>query len=621
MFSILAGLSALGCANGPGLQSQGPPQDPVVYVLPGPGEANPGGIVTLDPRAPRVEAMAVAGGKIVATGSAADIQGNYFGAPVIRLPGAVVLPGIIDSHTHARQLGMDALRVDVSECETVACMVERLVAEPAPTGDRWLVGQGWDEGAWANGGYPDRAELDAAFPETPVVLYSRHGFATLANGAALERAAIGARTPNPAGGTILRDPEGRATGVLLAGAQALVRDRVPPPDLAQREAAITAALWRLAAAGVTTIHEAGVGQEDLRAFVSLAERDFDTLQGLSGDLITDPATLSIQLDPSAPGDIDWGLPIRVYTLLDGNDPQLVAEALERGPIVDPRDRLVARGFKVFYDGSLGSRTALLAQPYADDPHNQAHPAERISPRAIEDLAEGALERGFQLAVHSIGDAANATVLDIYQRVLERHGGASAHDHRWRLEHAQVMHERDFQRTARLGVIASMQPSHAVGDSAWAEQRLGPTRVRRAYAWRRFLDADAHLIFSSDLPGEPWTPVETLYFAVNRTRLPTDPGYDPGALPFYGDQAVSLDEALTAMTLEGAFAGFAEGRLGALVPGAWADFIVLDADPWVLRPKQLADLEVLGTYVAGVELRIPPKARLDGPAEDTAAPSQ
>ena len=522
----------------------------------------PGTIVTLVPEQPAVEGLVVREGKVVAEGTLADLRGAYPQAVDRNLGPVTLVPGFVDAHVHVRQLGLDALRVDVRACLEVACMVEALrAAEPDPSPGVWIIGQGWDEGVWASQGYPDRAELDAAFPDNPVLLHSLHGFASFANGVALEAGGIDADTPDPEGGTIVRDDQGQATGVLLTLAQALVRDQVPAPSLDQRRSAILAGLWRLAAAGVTTIHEAGMSSADVEAFMSLAE--------------------------------DGSLPTRVYGLLDGNDEALVEHWLERGMLVDPQDRLTIRGFKVFYDGSLGSRTALLAEPYADAP-DQAHPTERIRPERLETLAFAAREASFQLAVHAIGDEANRRILDL---VGETFAGALG-DHRWRLEHAQVMVEADFARAAELGVIASMQPSHAVGDSAWAEERLGPERAALAYAWRRFLDAGAVLTLNSDLPGEPWRPLETLQFAVTRQPL------DGSAPAWFPDQALSVDEALHAMSVAGAYAGFAEGRLGQLQAGAWADFVVLEADPRAVEPGAIAAIELRETWVAGQPLKFP-----------------
>jgi predicted amidohydrolase YtcJ len=313
----------------------------------------------------------------------------------------------------------------------------------------------------------------------------------------------------------------------------------------------------MASAGVTSVHEAGMSARDVEAFVSLAD--------------------------------EGALPIRVYGMLSGNDRQLMARWFERGPLEHPSGRLEIRGIKVFYDGSLGSRTAVLAEAYADKPELSA-PTERIAPERIDELGLRAASRGFQLAVHAIGDEGNRRVLESYARALRGHPDL---DHRWRIEHAQVVTPEFFSAAASLGIIASMQPSHAVGDSAWAEERLGPERIQRAYAWRRMFEAGIPVIFNSDVPGEPWKPMQTLYFAVTRKTLDGKPPRG-----WYPEQAVTTKEALRAMTTSSAHAAFAEDELGRLAPGMKADFVVLSADPLAAEPDDLKDIEVQQTWVDG-----------------------
>jgi predicted amidohydrolase YtcJ len=320
---------------------------------------------------------------------------------------------------------------------------------------------------------------------------------------------------------------------------------------------IVTGLTALAQVGVTSVHEAGISRERVAAFRALA----------------------------AAGQ----LPIRVYGMLDGNDVELMKEWYARGPLIDPQAWLTIRAVKIYYDGSLGSRTALLAQPYADQPE-AANMTERIAPATVASLATRALTRGFQLATHAIGDEANNRILNIYSTALAAH---PATDHRWRIEHAQVVLPDYYARAAALGVISSMQSSHAVGDSKWAEARLGPTRIRYAYAWRRVLDAGGRLLINSDLPGEPWEPMQTLYFAV--TRKPLAGGTTVG---WYADQSLSVGEAISAMTLAGAYGAFQEKQLGSLTPGKFADFIELDRDPRQVPPDDLKSIRVLRTWIAG-----------------------
>jgi predicted amidohydrolase YtcJ len=517
-----------------------------------------GKIITADPRQPEATAMLVQNGRIVAVGMRAVLERKYRNATRHDLHGRTVMPGVIDSHAHTYQLGQDRRKAVLNGAHTVEEFVARLrTFYPKPTPGEWLVGAGWDEGLWATLGYPDRAMLDQAFPDNPVRLASLHGFAGFYNARALEAAGIGATTADPPVGQILRRPDGTPTGVLLTLAQELVEAHVPKDSLAQMKSNIIAGLEAMAEAGVTSVHEAGIPRERVAAFRELAA--------------------------------EGRLPVRVYGMLDGNDAQLMTEWFERGPLIDLQAWLTIRAIKIYYDGSLGSRTALLAEPYADKPE-AAHMTERIAPATIASLAARAAAHGFQLATHAIGDEGNNRTLNAYGSQLATHPVA---DHRWRIEHAQVVLPGYYARAAALGVISSMQSSHAVGDSPWAEQRLGPARINYAYAWRRVLDAGGRLLINSDLPGEPWEPMQTLYFAV--TRKPLGAGAGAGWRP---DQALTVDEAIAAMTISGAYAAFQEDRLGSLSTGKFADFIELDRDPRHVAADDLQSIRVLRTWVAG-----------------------
>lgn len=515
-----------------------------------------GPILTLDEA--MVEAMLVEEGVISALGDLKNLQALAPNASKLDLAGRTVMPGFIDSHVHVRELGMDAIKADLVGAVNVGEMVERLHMKfPTPKPGTWLIGQGWDEGAFASRSYPDRAALDASFPDNPVYLESLHGFAGFANGLALEAASIDATTADPEVGQILRRADGTATGVLLTLAQALVTREVPAVDAEQLEHAIIAGLNTMARAGVTSVHEAGMDGQDVAAFIHLAE------QGK--------------------------LPIRVYGMLNGNDDELMQHWFARGPLSRPDGMLAIASVKVFYDGSLGSRTAMLRAPYSDHPE-LANPTERITPTAVEALADQAAATGFQMAVHAIGDEGNDITLTIYENALAAYPNK---DHRWRIEHAQVVLPNYYPRVAKLGVISSMQSSHAMGDSAWAENRLGSERIHYAYAWQRLLDNGGRLIINSDLPGEPWTPAETLYFAVNRQKLDGTP-----AQGWYRDQALSVSQALDAMTLGGAHAAFQEDMTGSLAVGKAADFIIIDNNPLTMAASDLAQLQVIDTFVAG-----------------------
>ncbi len=520
-------------------------------------------IITMDVTNPQAEAMLIRADRIAAVGSIADMETKLAKSEInhikrIDAGGATILPGFIDSHVHIRELGMDAIKADLVGVKTADEIVARLKGfAPNPKPGAWIIGQGWDEGYFASIGYPDRAGLDAAFPNNPVKLESLHGFAGFYNATALKIAGIDADTPKPEGGDILHRVDGEPTGVMLTLAQNLINKHVPAPGQEQLQQAVRAGLLKMAKVGVTSVHEAGMKAADVQAFQALQSED--------------------------------QLPIRVYGMLDGNEEALMSDWFAKGPQDDPKDFLDIRSIKVFYDGSLGSRTALMRAPYSDKP-DAAKPTERITPAAVASLAERAVATGFQIATHAIGDEGNHRTLNIYEKALSSHSDL---DHRWRIEHAQVVLPEFYERMANMNVMASMQSSHAVGDSGWAEDRVGPVRIKHAYAWQRILAAGGRLVINSDLPGEPWEPMQTLYFAVTRKHLDGTPKDG-----WYADQALSTREALKAMTATGAYSAFQEDMLGTLSVGKWADFVMLDKNPLETNPDNLKDINVQQTWVAG-----------------------
>ena len=538
---FLAGLTACGSSS----QQSG-------FIISG------GTIITVDPNVVSPEAMYVSEGVILGLGSKTELKDLFPDTGSYDLEGRTIVPGFIDSHAHVHELGQDRRKADLTGTDSVEEMVARLQAfYPAPEPGKWLRAQGWDEGVWASKGYPDRDALDVAYPDNPVQLESLHGFAGLYNGKALATAGIDRDTPDPEGGKIIRRPNGEPSGVMEVLAQNLIRDRIPAPTGSDIQENIIAGLNTMAAAGVTSVHEAGMPPDRIDAYRALAE--------------------------------EGKLPVRVYGMLNGNDDALMAEWFERGPLIDDDTWFTVRSIKVYYDGSLGSRTALMAAPYSDEPE-KANMTERISLERVKSLGDRAAARGFQMSTHAIGDEGNNRTLNIYEASLKGHEGL---DHRWRVEHAQVVLPDYYDRTAGLGIISSMQSSHAVGDSKWAEDRVGPDRIRHAYAWQRILQAGGRLVMNSDLPGEPWMPIETLYFAVNRRPLDDDAGQG-----WYSDQALSVQEALHAMTLAGAHAAFQEARIGSLSEGKLADFVELDKDPRVVAPNDLKTIQIVRTWVGG-----------------------
>jgi predicted amidohydrolase YtcJ len=515
-------------------------------------------VVTMNPKQPIAEAVAIQGERIVWVGSNADARKRFEAERTIDLHGTTVLPGIIDAHTHLLALGQSLLKLNLKEVATAQEAVERVKkkADATPAGE-WIQGWGWDEGQWASH-YPNNEALSTASPQNPVYLVGLHTFAAWANKRALELAGITRDTKDPENGRILRDERtGEPTGILLNRAQELVAKRIPAMTLAQAKNALEFGAKECIRNGLTSLHEAQVTPLMLDAYRELIR--------------------------------ERRMPVRLYAMLDGADAALVEEWLKRGPEIDAHHQLTIRAFKLFADGALGSRGATLLEPYTDAPQTKGVTTTPES--AIYDLTRRSLQRGFQVCTHAIGDAANRSVLDAYERAL--HESADWRDARLRVEHAQVLSPQDIPRFAKLGVIASMQPVHCTSDMPWAEKRIGPQRIKGAYAWRSVLSTGAHLPFSSDFPGETLNPFYGMYAAITRQ----DPGGNPPG-GWHPEQRVTLDEALRGYTVEASYAEFEENEKGSIQKGKLADFTVIDQDITKLPPKDILSIKVLKTFVGG-----------------------
>jgi predicted amidohydrolase YtcJ len=491
---------------------------------------------------PDATAVAVAGNEILFVGD--DAGARAWVGPdtrVIVLDGETVLPGLVDSHTHVAELGSNLSRIDLvgvdSEEEAVALAVARAAELPEGT---WILGAGWDEGAWADR-YPDWDALNAAVPNHPVWLRGLHGFAGWGNRLAFERAGVGESTKAPVGGEIVRGAAGRLTGLLLNRATTLLDQAVPPPTRDQREAELLTALAEMARSGYVAVHEAGTSAETLEALERL--------------------------------DAEGRLPLRFYAMLNGRDPALLAGWLQRGPTTregDADPRLFVRAVKAYYDGSLGVRGARMLEDYSDMPGHRG-----VSGTGYgfnQDSVAAMMRAGFQVGIHAIGDAGNRESLDFVEGVFAAAPDARAARHR--IEHAQVVHPDDFGRFADLGLVASMEPPHAVEDMPWAEDRVGAQRIRGAYAWRSFLRLGVPLTFNADNPGSDHSPFYGLHAAITRRNQALEPSGG-----WYPDQAVTPEEAVRAYTTGAAYASHLEGRTGVLAPGRWADLTVMDVDPF------------------------------------------
>jgi predicted amidohydrolase YtcJ len=443
-----------------------------------------------------------------------------------------------------------------TEEEAVALVARR--AETTPEGE-WILGRGWDEGAWANR-YPTMDLLSEAVPNHPVVLNSLHGFAVWGHRLAFERAGITRETPTPNGGDILRDAAGEPSGIVLNRAGALLSGAVPAPSDEQLKGYILAGLERMARDGFVAVHEAGSGRRQLAAL--------QTLEG-AGEL-----------------------PIRVYSMLSARDSELCEEWLSKGPVLGVDGRLAVRSVKAYYDGALGSRGARLLEDYADRPGHRGTSGDEYG--FDEELVARMMKGGFQVGIHAIGDAGNRETLEFLERVVEEDPDTVALRHR--VEHAQIVHPDDFARFVPLGLIASMQPPHAVEDKSWAEERLGPDRILGGYAWRTFRENGVGLILNSDLAGSDHDIFYGLHAAITRRDKKLEP-----AEGWYPEQNLTPEEALRAYTSWAARAAHWEEETGILAPGRWADVTVMSIDPLVVgesEPGALLDGEIVATVVGG-----------------------
>ncbi|WOJ92252.1 amidohydrolase [Congregibacter variabilis] len=470
--------------------------------------------------------------------------------------GLTMLPGLIDAHGHVAGLGQTLASVDLmgsaSEAEAVARVAA--VAGQGSSGT-WLFGAGWNQVLWAGGEFPGRASLDALIPDRPVVLNRVDRHALWVNSRALELAGITANTPDPAGGQIVRDAKGEPTGILIDNAMRLIADALPEATIASKKQDLSRAMEYLVSLGMTGAHDAGSTALEIDAYDSLlADGDF---------------------------------PMRIYSMLRMADP-LIKEKWAAGPRALSNDLFVLRSVKISADGALGSRGAALFEDYSDDPGNKG--LLLLSDEALSSQIRDSAELGFQVNVHAIGDLANAKVLDEFEALST---APQQRTLRHRVEHAQILRTQDIERFAELGVIASVQPTHATSDKNMAGDRVGEARLEGAYAWQTLFESGAKLAGGSDFPVEPPNPFFGLHAAVTRQDRDGEP---PGG--WRVGEALSRDKALSLFTEDAAYAGHAEEKLGRLLPGYAADFILVRDDFFTVPREQLWSNKVLLTVVAG-----------------------
>jgi len=510
---------------------------------------------------PDASAVAVRDGQIVFVGTTAEAEA--FRGPDTRLMdlnGATAIPGLIESHVHLVQLGEFLSQIDLVDVDTEeeAVRLAQEVAANTPPGT-WILGSGWDEGAWANH-YPSLELLSEAVPDHPVYLRGLHGFAGWGNRMAFELAGITATTSDPTGGQLVRDLEGSPSGGLLNRATLLLEEHIPVPSVEETMDHILAGLGVMAEYGYTSIHEAGSNRRYQEAFERLEAQN--------------------------------RLPLRVYSMLAARDPDLCEDWLEKGPDTDTESMLRTLSVKAFYDAALGSRGARMIDDYSDRPGHRGVSGADYG--FNQELVARMIQAGFQAEIHAIGDAGNRETLDFLERVLSE--SPQARDRRHKIVHAQVVHPDDFRRFAELGIAASMQPPHVAEDMDWAEDRVGPDRIRGAYAWRTMRQTGVQLLLNSDLPGSDWDIFYGLHSAITRRDKELQPSGG-----WYPDQAFTPEEAIRGYTTWGAWAEFLENVTGVIREGMRGDLTVMDLDPFQIGindPGRLLDGRILATVVGG-----------------------
>lgn len=516
-------------------------------------------IYTVDDAHPLADAMAVRGGKIMFVGDtrgALTLKGTQ--TKVVDLEGRTVIPGMIDAHGHVSGLGTALAVVDLTGASSYDEIVARVAARAKSAGPgEWIAGRGWDQNRWADTKFPTHDKLSAAVPNNPVYLVRVDGHAGLANAKAMQLAGLSASTQDPAGGHIERAADKSPSGVFVDNAQALIGRVIPPKTRDDEKKEILAAIAESHRWGLTGVHDAGASARVLDIYEELGRAN--------------------------------ELNFRLYAMVSGSDAAAVNKWFARGPQSSLYNgSLWVRSVKLYADGALGSRGAALLEPYNDDPNNTG--LLLMPPSFILQLTQRALKAGYQVNTHAIGDRGNRIVLDTYEAALKENPVA---DHRFRIEHAQILHHADIPRFAALGVIPSMQASHQTSDMYWAGTRLGLGRLYGAYAWRSLLESGVIIPNGSDFPVEQVNPLISFHAAFARQDADNWP---PNG--WFPEQKMTRDEALKSITIWPAYAGFQEKELGSLTPGKYADFVVLDQDIMRIAPEMVLRTRVLSTWVGG-----------------------
>jgi predicted amidohydrolase YtcJ len=515
-------------------------------------------VYTADDARPLVEAFAVRDGRIAFVGSqreAAVLRGPS--TRVVDAGGRTVIPGMVDAHAHFSGLAQTLRQVDLTGTSSLDEVIARVVgkAKSVPKGT-WITGRGWDQNDWGVTDFPTHEALTAALPDHPVLLERVDGHAMYANMAAMKAAGVTAASKSPVGGQIIKDAKGQPTGVFVDNASNVLEAKVPAPTAAEYKAALKDAITLMHSWGLTGMHDAGATRAAIDTYEELARAK--------------------------------ELNLRLYVMI-GDEQAALDHYFAKGPQSALYDgQLWVRAVKLYADGAMGSRGAALLEPYSDDPNNSG--LLKSTQEHIREVAERGLKAGFQINSHAIGDRGNRVVLDAYEQALKT---VPSVDHRFRVEHAQILHYDDIPRFAQLGVIPSMQASHQTSDMYWIGKRLGPTRLYGAYAWQSLLQTGVVIPNGSDFPVEQVNPLISFHASIARQDARDWP-----AGGWFPEQRMSREDALRSMTIWPAYAGFQETSMGSIAAGKFADFVILDTDIMRVPSEMVMKTRVLSTWVGG-----------------------
>lgn len=511
-------------------------------------------VYTVDDNFTTAESLAIKNGKIIETGTSNAIQSKYQVVETVDLDGKFVYPGFNDAHAHFFGYGMNLLqRANLMGTGSQQKIYKLLQEHHARYGGEWLQGRGWDQNNWPEKTFPDKNRLDELFPDIPVYLIRVDGHAAWCNSKALEIAGINGPVDVPGGEVVTQN--GQPTGILIDNAMGLVAGKIPEASQLEKANALLEAQKNCLAAGLTSVTDCGLPKDVILLMDSLHK---------SGDL-----------------------KIRINAMLNPYDENF-EYFVKKGRY--QTDRLMVNSIKIFADGALGSRGALLLEPYSDDPANSGLQIE--AQQFYDDICALAYENNYQVATHAIGDSANRLILNTYGKYLK-----VENDRRWRIEHAQIIHPEDFKLFAKYSVVPSIQATHATSDMDWAGQRIGNERIKGAYAYKQLLQQLGWLPNGTDFPVEEIYPLNTFFSSAFRTH---HNGLPEGG--FQMENALTREETIRSMTIWPAKASFEEDLKGSLESGKWADFVVLDTDLMTTSPEQVLQTKILSVWIAGVKVK-------------------